>query len=93
MNDRPNSDGTVGTAEDVRAVRDLVLGSIAEVAPELEDELGDLDPNVDLWEELELDSMDHLSVMTRLADSTGREIPERDYPQLLTLRSICDYLS
>jgi len=71
----------------------LVRSALVEVAPELEPELDDLDPDVDLWRELELDSMDHLSVMTRLSEVTGREIPERDYPRLRSLRSIGDYLS
>jgi acyl carrier protein len=71
----------------------LVRSALVEVAPELEPELADLDPDVDLWRELELDSMDHLSVMTRLSEATGREIPERDYPKLRSLRSISDYLS
>jgi acyl carrier protein len=74
-------------------VEELVRSAITEVAPELAPELADLDPDVDLWRELELDSMDHLSVMTRLAEATGRDIPERDYPKLLSLRAICDYLA
>lgn len=74
-------------------IEELVRNAITEVAPELAPELAELDPNVDLWRELELDSMDHLSVMTRLAEATGRDIPERDYPSLLTMRSICDYLA
>lgn len=71
----------------------LVRRSITEVAPELAPELDDLDPNVDLWRELELDSMDHLSVMTRLSEATGRDIPERDYPKLRSLSAIRDYLT
>ncbi len=71
----------------------LVRSALVEVAPELEPELDDLDPNVDLWRELELDSMDHLSVMTRLAEATGRDIPERDYPRLRSLSAITAYLA
>jgi acyl carrier protein len=71
----------------------LVRRSLSEVAPELAPELDDLDPNVDLWRELELDSMDHLSVMTRLSEATGRDIPERDYPKLRSLNAICEYLA
>ena len=69
----------------------LITEALVAVAPELEDELDDLDRSVDLWEELQLDSMDHLAVMTRLSDATGREIPEADYPQLSSIQSICDY--
>lgn len=70
----------------------VVLTAIAGVAPELESELATLDQDIDLWEALELDSMDHLSVMTRLSEATGQEIPERDYPRLLTLHAIRSYL-
>jgi len=70
----------------------LVVAAIAQVAPEVEGELADLDPDVDLWTELELDSMDHLSVMTILSESTGREIPERDYPLLTSMSGLTRYL-
>ena len=70
----------------------MILAAIADVAPELEPELADLDHDVDFWTELELDSMDHLSVMTRLATQTGRDIPERDYPRLTTINELRTYL-
>jgi acyl carrier protein len=70
----------------------MILAAIADVAPELEPELADLDHDVDFWTELELDSMDHLSVMTRLATQAGRDIPERDYPRLTTVNQISSYL-
>ena len=78
------------TDADVTAV---LFRAIADVAPEVEPELADLDRDADLWEELELDSMDHLSVMTRLSEATGREIPERDYPALTSMRQIREYLA
>ena len=71
----------------------MILAAIAEVAPEVEPELADLDHDVDFWTELQLDSMDHLAVMTRLSEQTGREIPERDYPRLTTLNSLSQYLA
>lgn len=71
----------------------MILGAIAEVAPELEPELADLDRDVDLWEELQLDSMDHLSVMTRLSELTGKDIPERDYPLLTSVNALRSYLA
>ncbi len=71
----------------------MILAAIADVAPELEPELADLDHDVDFWTEFELDSMDHLSVMTRLATQTGRDIPEIDYPHLTTVNQISRYLA
>lgn len=78
---------------DPSAVVPMVLAAIAEVAPELEPELADLDHDIDFWLELQLDSMDHLSIMTRLSEQTGRDIPERDYPRLTTVNSLANYLS
>ena len=71
----------------------LILSAIADVAPELEPELADLDHDVDFWMELQLDSMDHLAVMTRLAEQTGIDIAERDYPHLTTVSSLRDFLA
>lgn len=71
----------------------MILAAIADVAPELEPELADLDHDVDFWTELQLDSMDHLSVMTRLAEQTGVEIAERDYPRLTTVAAVRDFLA
>jgi acyl carrier protein len=70
----------------------MILAAIAEIAPELESELASLDRDIDFWTELQLDSMDHLTVMTRLSEQTGREIPERDYPRLTTVNTLSDYL-
>jgi acyl carrier protein len=71
----------------------MILSAIADVAPELEPELADLDHDVDFWMELQLDSMDHLAVMTRLSEQTGVDIAERDYPRLTTVASLRDFLA
>ena len=71
----------------------MILAAIAGVAPELEPELADLDHDVDFWIELQLDSMDHLAVMTRLSEQTGIDIAERDYPHLTTITALHDFLA
>ena len=71
----------------------MILSAIADVAPELEPELADLDHDVDFWTELQLDSMDHLAVMTRLSEQTGVDIAERDYPHLTTVTAVHDFLA
>ena len=71
----------------------MILSAIADVAPELEPELADLDHDVDFWTELQLDSMDHLSVMTRLSEQSGIDIAERAYPGLVSLRQLRDHLA
>jgi acyl carrier protein len=89
-----NTDNTLADPADhpmVDPVR-MILAAIADVAPELEPELADLGHDVDFWTELQLDSMDHLSVMTRLATQADRDIPERDYPRLTTINELRSYL-
>jgi len=71
----------------------MILSAIADVAPELEPELPDLDHDIDFWTELQLDSMDHLAVMTRLSEQTGVDIAERDYPHLTTVNALRDFLA
>jgi acyl carrier protein len=90
-----NTDNTLPDPADHRVVDPvtMILAAIADVAPELEPELADLDHDVDFWTELQLDSMDHLSVMTRLATQAGRDIPERDYPRLTTVNELRNYLA
>ncbi len=71
----------------------MILSAIADVAPELQPELADLDHDVDFWMELQLDSMDHLAVMTRLSEQTGVDIAERDYPRLTTVDALSGFLA
>jgi acyl carrier protein len=70
--------------------RSAVIASLARVAPEADvDHLAD---DVDLRDELDLDSMDFLNFVVGIHDRTGIEVPERDYPQLLTLAACVTYL-
>lgn len=71
----------------------IVIDAIAAVAPDVAAELPALDRTVDLWEELQLDSMDHLTVMTTIWEQTGIEIAERDYAQLRSLDALATHLS
>jgi acyl carrier protein len=62
------------------------------VAPEIDDELRALATDVDVWAELQLDSMDHLAVIENLSAAIGIDIPEADYPELITLDAIHRYV-
>jgi acyl carrier protein len=64
--------------------------SLAQVAPEVD--LGDVDHDADLVEELELDSMDLLALVTELHERTGVSIPESDTPRLTSVRAVVAYL-
>lgn len=74
-------------------LRRLIDAAISTVAPDVTDELSELDPDVDLFAEFELDSMDRLNIMTALAASTGVEIPDSRYPQLTTVNRLVTELS
>lgn len=69
----------------------LVIRAITDVAPDIDAEsvrAGD-----SLRVDLELDSMDFLSVVQKLAEETGVEIPEEGYPELTTIEACADYLA
>ena len=69
------------TADELSGV---VRRALAEIAPDAD--LTRLEPADDIVETLELDSMDVLNVMTAVAEATGLEVPERDYPRTRTLQ-------
>jgi len=71
---------------------DVVRSALAHVAPDRADDLDDLDRSVDLWRELDLDSLDHVAVMELIADATGSDIAERDYPRLLSFDQLHDHV-
>lgn len=72
---------------------DVVRSAIVAVASDRVGEFDSIDPDADLWSALDLDSLDHLAVVTRLAEHLGFDIPEHDYPQLLSLRQIHSYMA
>ena len=71
--------------------RALLLAALAEIAPEADGTA--LEGDVELAEQLDIDSMDFLNFITALSERTGREIPELDYPRLRTLDDGVAYLT
>jgi acyl carrier protein len=69
----------------------LVISVLTEVAPDVDPVA--IDPDVDLAEQLDIDSMDFLNIVVAINERTGIEIPERDYPKLSTLRDAVGYLA
>ena len=68
----------------------MVQEEINNIAPEVD--LATLDPAADLREAIDIDSMDFLNLVTALHHRTGIEIPEIDYPKLVTLSGMVAYL-
>lgn len=75
----------------MKDIQQMVFEAIRNVAPELAEE--DLVLDARLQEDLDLDSMDFLDVVTELAIRSGVEIPERDYRELATVGGCIDYLA
>jgi acyl carrier protein len=73
---------------DLRAV---VLRRLRRVAPGTD--LAALDPDADLREALDLDSMDFLAFVVGLHEDLGVDIPEADNAKVATLRSCLAYLA
>ncbi len=75
---------------------DKIVLRVAEVMIEelkLEDVTADtFDPEVDLVDEVGIDSMDLATVALVLQDEYGIRIDEDDYPKLTTVRRIADYI-
>ena len=72
-------------------LRDAALEVLGRIAPEAD--LETLDPREDLRDQLDIDSLDVLRFATGLAEATGVEVPERDYPRIITLEGCIAYLS
>ena len=76
------------TRNDITAV---LIDELGRIAPEID--ASRLDPNAELREELDIDSMDFLNLVTALSERLEIDIPEIDYPKLATLGHAIDYLA
>jgi acyl carrier protein len=56
-------------------------------------DLDGLDEASRLQQDLELDSLDFLRLLEAIDESTGVDIPERDYTAVATVKSLIDYLT
>ena len=72
-------------------VKDVIARVLGRVAPEAD--LGTVDPDANLREELEIDSIDFLHLLIGLNEELDVDIPESDYGQLTTLNEIASYVS
>ena len=71
--------------------RQLLRDLLHRIAPETD--IDQLDPDASLQDELDIDSMDFLNLMTALYEEAGIDVPERDYPQLATLNGCVAYVA
>ena len=71
-------------------VRAVVLEELGNIAPEID--LSAINPTADLREALDIDSMDFLNFVTAIHHRLGVDVPELDYPKLITLDGAVKYL-
>jgi acyl carrier protein len=72
-------------------IRATVLRLLAEIAPEADPAA--IRPDVDLRDQLDLDSMDLLNFVVAVDHELAVDIPESDYGQLGTLDGFVAYLA
>lgn len=71
-------------------IRALVLRELSNIAPEIDP--AQIDPAVNVRDQIDLDSMNVLDLMIAIHEATGVEIPEADYRKILTLNDFAAYL-
>jgi acyl carrier protein len=68
----------------------IVQEELNNVAPEID--MASIEPNADLREAMDIDSMDFLNFVTAIHHRLGIDIPEADYPKLFTLARAVAYI-
>ena len=76
------------TAPDILTVLQEELGNIAPEA-----DFNSLDRSADLREAIDIDSMDFLNFVIAVHRRLGVDIPEIDYPKLVTIDGAVKYLT
>ena len=72
-------------------LKKVLLEEIANIAPETEG--APVDPDANLREVFDLDSMDFLNLVTAIHKRLGVDIPEADYARLSSLNAASAYLA
>ena len=70
--------------------RDVVVRLFGQIAPEAD--FSEVEPDEELRDQLDIDSMDFLNFIVALDGETGIDVPEADYPKLATLDGAVAYL-
>lgn len=72
-------------------IRKVIEEELGNIAPEAD--LRKLKPTADLRDALDIDSMDILNFVTAIHHRLGVDIPELDYPKLVTIEGAMKYLA
>ncbi len=68
----------------------ILRAELHRIAPEIE--IDDIDKDAELRDEMDIDSMDFLTLVTALGKRLNLEMPEADYPQMNTFNDLLGYL-
>ena len=71
-------------------IRKVIQEELNNIAPEAD--LAQVNPTADLREAIDIDSMDFLNFVIALHHRLGVDIPEIDYPKLVTLDGAIAYI-
>jgi acyl carrier protein len=71
-------------------IRKVLQEELNNIAPEVD--MASVDPAADLREAIDIDSMDFLNFITAIHQRLSVDIPEIDYPKLVTLDGAIAYL-
>ena len=72
-------------------IRKVILQILERIAPD--EDLSNLDNSKPFREQMELDSMDFLDIVMELRKLYRVQIPEADYPNLVSMDSTVTYLT
>ena len=72
-------------------LRAAIIRALQHIAPEIDP--ATLLPNVDLRQQVDIDSMDFLNFVVELHRTLGVDVPEADYAQVGTLDGAVAYLA
>lgn len=71
-------------------IRQVIQEELNNIAPEAD--IASVDPAADLREAIDIDSMDFLNFVIAIHRRLGVDIPEIDYPKLVTLDGAFAYI-
>jgi len=72
-----------------KELKTIIIEEILNIAPDVDEE--EIIFNENIQTSLEIDSFDFLNILVALAERTGIEVPESDYPKVDTVEHMMDY--
>ncbi|MDX8354942.1 acyl carrier protein [Cognatiyoonia sp. IB215182] len=71
-------------------IHHLLVKHLGQIAPDIP--FDEVDPQADLRDEFDIDSMDFMTLITALGKALSLPMPEADYDQMRSFDDLADYL-